>query len=141
MKTIYYSELLNRQFATEEECLAAEKLYEEEVIDSDNELDDRDKVRQLYWRLMRVAKRDKKVEEMIGDSAEKRIRYLMDDWVDNPEKKVIEIIRTERIREPAPQVADNVYKTQNSRTKAEMARTKSRIDALSREYSRIKSSK
>ena len=32
MKTIYYSELLNRQFATEEECLAAEKLYEEQVL-------------------------------------------------------------------------------------------------------------
>lgn len=32
MKTIYYSELLNRQFATEEECLAAEELYEKEVL-------------------------------------------------------------------------------------------------------------
>ena len=32
MKTIYYSELLNRQFATEEECLAAEELYKKEVL-------------------------------------------------------------------------------------------------------------
>ena len=52
---------------------------EEEHVDSDNELDDRDKVRRLYWRLMRVAKRDKKVEEMIGDGAENRIKYMMGD--------------------------------------------------------------
>lgn len=32
MKTIYYSELLNKQFATEEECLNAEKAYNEKVL-------------------------------------------------------------------------------------------------------------
>lgn len=32
MKTIYYSEVLKRQFNTEEECLAAEKLYQEKVL-------------------------------------------------------------------------------------------------------------
>ena len=65
----------------------------------------------------------------------------MDTWVDNPEKNVVEIIKTERVREPAPQIADNVYAHQNRRTKAEMARTRSRIEALSRQYSSMKSSK
>ena len=113
---------------------------EEEFVDSDNELDDRDKVRQLYWRLMRVAKRDKKVEEMIGDTAENRIRYIMGAWLDNPEVEVKKIITYERMREPSPEIAEHAQRAHNSRIRSQMNANMSRINALSREYSKLKSS-
>ena len=113
---------------------------EEEHVDSDNELDDRDKVRRLYWRLMRVAKRDKKVEEMIGDGAENRIKYMMGEFASNPEVEVKKIITYERTREPSPEIAERAYRQQNSRTNARIRANNQKLSAAMSRLSKLESS-
>ena len=67
MKTIYYSELLNRQFNSEQECLAAEKQYQEQVLakqEAENKLKEQ------------KATRAKEVESAYKELKDAERRYL-----------------------------------------------------------------